>query len=640
MAKAKKEKAVQESSSSETHESPKKFADAWQKFKTAVQKIGAVFSKENLQAAAHQTLKVLKKGLFYLAGILAVTAILIVVDLHSSQRIYPRVSVGPVHLGYNFKKEAQDKLQLEVNSFLKKPLAFRMDGKETTISPSEMGITFSAEQALKKIPTLDFTRTNFFFLVTALAKEQKYDLPFNANNDKIITLLEKKLDFDKLKSKNARFTLDNKKKLQIEAEQQGKAIDRTKFVADLQNNLQNLTDNPVVIELKPEKPSVTTAQLANYQQHFEKVLGQPLTLMYENRKWKFNPLEHVDAIAFDSKVTAEVKEAGWILPVSLDKEIDSDAHLQITSVPSISLNEEKLQEYLEKEIISKIQKPTSDVKISKDKEEKIVIEGKGENGLEVSQERFIAHLNFALNNSVKTVQIPVKENKAQVEISPDLNDLGIKTLLATGHSSYYGSPANRVHNIGLGIKKYNGFLVKPGETFSFNQILGEVDGKHGFLPEKVIKQNKIEYEYGGGICQVSTTLYRGALLAGLPIVERSPHSWKVSYYGQVLGHGLDATIYPGVADLKFLNDTKGYILIQSYAEDGNAYFKLYGTDDGRKATLEGPFGGGLSYQWFRHLSKNGQTTKETIISKYRPIPPPEPKPAPPPPKGPATPPTA
>lgn len=204
----------------------------------------------------------------------------------------------------------------------------------------------------------------------------------------------------------------------------------------------------------------------------------------------------------------------------------------------------------------------------------------------------------------------------------------LKILIATGHTSFVGSHTGRVHNINTGISKYNGLLVKPGETFSFNDHLGPVDAEHGYLPEKVIKENKVAQEYGGGLCQVSSTAYRAALLGGLKIAERAPHSWRVNYYEQVLGPGLDATIYPGSHDFKFVNDTPGYILIQSYTEGEHAYFKFYGTDDGRKATLDGPYGKGLSFKWYRNLtSKDGVASKETIVSNYRPMPDPN---APPP----------
>ncbi len=260
----------------------------------------------------------------------------------------------------------------------------------------------------------------------------------------------------------------------------------------------------------------------------------------------------------------------------------------------------------------------------------MIIEGKGQDGRSVSKQKLTEAMELAVNNGLSTVPVPVTTEHAPLTISEDLQEKEVKELIATGHSAYYGSPANRMFNIDFGTKKYNGLLIPPAQEFSFNEILGPVDAASGFKPEKVIKKDKLEYEYGGGICQVSTTFYRAALQAGLPITERKPHSWKVSYYSQSMGDGLDATIYPGVADLKFINDTPGYLLIQAYTEGAEDYFKIYGTDDGRSVILDGPYGGGLTYRWNRTITANGEEKTEEIWSRYKPIPPPEPaeKPAP------------
>src|SRR5690606_12401890 len=106
---------------------------------------------------------------------------------------------------------------------------------------------------------------------------------------------------------------------------------------------------------------------------------------------------------------------------------------------------------------------------------------------------------------------------------------------------FSGSTPNRRHNIQTSMNRYQGVLIAPGETFSFNERLGEVDGSTGYKLELVIKSTGTVPEFGGGVCQVSSTVFKSALLAGLPIDERSPHSYAVSYYAQIDGHGLDAT---------------------------------------------------------------------------------------------------
>ena len=167
-----------------------------------------------------------------------------------------------------------------------------------------------------------------------------------------------------------------------------------------------------------------------------------------------------------------------------------------------------------------------------------------------------------------------------------VNELGITVLIGRGESDFKSSPSSRIHNIRVGSAKYNGTILKPGEVFSFNSILGEVDESGGYRSELVIKKGKLVYEYGGGLCQVSTTLFRAAIMAGLPILERKPHSFPVRYYDP---QGFDATIYPGVVDLKFKNDTSNHILIQSRVEGTKLIFDIYGPADGRKVALEGPF---------------------------------------------------
>jgi vancomycin resistance protein YoaR len=139
----------------------------------------------------------------------------------------------------------------------------------------------------------------------------------------------------------------------------------------------------------------------------------------------------------------------------------------------------------------------------------------------------------------------------------------------------------------------SGIVIKPDEVFSTVQALGTIDNTTGYLPELVIKGDRTIPEFGGGLCQVSTTLFRAALDAGLPITERQNHSRRVSYYekderGVFIGPGLDATIYDTGPDLKFLNDTGNPILVISYVVGSKITFELYGTRDGRTSEIIGP----------------------------------------------------
>ncbi|MBX4189922.1 VanW family protein [Candidatus Parcubacteria bacterium] len=183
-------------------------------------------------------------------------------------------------------------------------------------------------------------------------------------------------------------------------------------------------------------------------------------------------------------------------------------------------------------------------------------------------------------------EITLSVRRAEPTITLEkINKLGITSRLAIGESNFVGSSGARVQNIRVAAKRYNGLIINPGDNFSFNQILGEVDAAAGYVPEKVIKNHKLEYEYGGGICQVSTTLFRAVAYAGLPVLERKNHAFPVAYYSP---QGFDATIYPGVSDFRFVNDTPGHLLLQTKIVGTHITFEIYGTNDGRKVALEGP----------------------------------------------------
>jgi vancomycin resistance protein YoaR len=207
-------------------------------------------------------------------------------------------------------------------------------------------------------------------------------------------------------------------------------------------------------------------------------------------------------------------------------------------------------------------------------------------GYEIAEEESFSGVinDLKTNPYAKDIELATKIIKPEVS-SSDVEQYGIKELLATGTSNFRGSPKNRIHNINVGASKFNGVLIKPGEEFSFIKTLGPVDASTGYLPELVIKVDKTIPEYGGGMCQVSTTCFRAALNAGLKITARTNHAYPVQYYAP---QGTDATVYIPNPDLRFMNDTPGYILMQTHIEGTQLSFDFYGTKDGRETKLVGP----------------------------------------------------
>ena len=193
-----------------------------------------------------------------------------------------------------------------------------------------------------------------------------------------------------------------------------------------------------------------------------------------------------------------------------------------------------------------------------------------------------------LEESAQNVEVVVPTSNTQPAITlADVNKLGIKELVGRGTSDFSGSIPNRIFNVGLAAGAMNGILVAPDEVFSFVKYIGDISASTGYKPAYVIKEGRTVLGDGGGVCQVSTTLFRAVLDAGLPIVERTAHAYRVHYYENDKQPGFDATVFSPTVDFKFKNDTGNYLLIQTIfdAEKNSLIFELYGTRDGRVVSL-------------------------------------------------------
>ncbi len=207
-------------------------------------------------------------------------------------------------------------------------------------------------------------------------------------------------------------------------------------------------------------------------------------------------------------------------------------------------------------------------------------------------QQLLNKIPFLLNNSnihQITIYVPLKVIKPAVS-TKQANTYGIKELVGEGTSLFHHSIPSRIYNIALAASRINGILISPNEEFSFDKALGDVSAFTGYKQAYVITNGKTVLGDGGGVCQVSTTLFRTLLNAGLPITERHAHAYRVGYYEEDTLPGFDATIYVPTVDLKFLNNTGHYLLIQNdmNQDEMSLTFKIYGTNDGRKVTLTIP----------------------------------------------------
>src|SRR5581483_3475967 len=205
-----------------------------------------------------------------------------------------------------------------------------------------------------------------------------------------------------------------------------------------------------------------------------------------------------------------------------------------------------------------------------------------------------------LKKENRRVPLVFLKNPAKISSQSTAEQLGIKEQIVQATTFFYGSTAERRTNIQVAASRFQGIVIAPGEEFSFNKYLGDVSPESGFQTGLVIYGNQTIQGVGGGVCQVSSTVFQAAFFAGLSIKERYAHGYRVGYYetgsaianGQQYsgGVGLDATVYSPIVDLKFVNDTPYHILITSTysASRQSLTFRFYSTSMGRVVTKEGP----------------------------------------------------
>lgn len=300
----------------------------------------------------------------------------------------------------------------------------------------------------------------------------------------------------------------------------------------------------------------------------------------------------------------------------------------------------RIKEYLEEKPIEGIEYP-EDTIISEVTESggRLIArsEGVAKEGYIYNVKRTVDSVYRALRSGCGAIAIDLRIEPGKV-INKSGKKLGELTLLASGKSNFAGSITNRIKNIKKGLGEHlNNSVVAPGENFSFNNAISPPinTDKGWFMAYIILNGDELKLAPGGGICQVSTTLYRALVNAGLPVTERRAHSMFVKYY-EKHGVGIDATIFPGQQDLVFNNDTEDHLLIQAYIEGDEATVNIYGTPDGRYVSLKGPFFAHNAPNDFRYKERrlwhneivwlqnveypNGKQADNIIYSRYKEMP--------------------
>ncbi|MFA5934179.1 MAG: VanW family protein [Candidatus Paceibacterota bacterium] len=391
--------------------------------------------------------------------------------------------------------------------------------------------------------------------LTLLFKMKKFALPATVRDEALWSLISRESkDFLK-ETTPANFSITKTGKVTITPEKIGEVIDRKRLITAIQKNLDSFNVSPIYFEVGVKIPNATEAKL----QQFLKFAGEVaeahnLILEFNGYKWKVRNTVLATWLTLDNK-------------------------------NQISIDDKKIESFLEKNVLPVVDNPPRNSRFAM--ENGILSEtSPGKSGNVVDMEKITANINQAILLPQKNdVHIYVETIHVEPKITQKtIDDYMIHDLVGSAKTSFVGSSSDRRHNIEVGVSKLNGMLIAPGEEFSAVLGIGPVTEELGFVKESVIKDHKTVKELGGGLCQIATTLFRMALNAGLPITERTNHSYVVSYYGP----GLDATIYGPHPDFRFVNDTDHYLLLQGRVSGSTVTLELYGQKDGRKATISDP----------------------------------------------------
>ncbi len=352
----------------------------------------------------------------------------------------------------------------------------------------------------------------------------------------------------------------------------GVRIDFDATLATLARHLARLDTGPVAVVLREVPPRIPSPEPA--ASRLRALLAQPLTLQLpaEDRQptgpWAFSPQQ---------------------VAATLRVEPGPDGQLHIR------LNRDAWRPVLEDLAAQLAQSPVNARFTFDETRGELVLLEPAVWGRALDVDASLDALEAAVAEGRNQVTLAVTYTPPAVTDDATAAELGITALVAEHTTYFYGSSPERIHNIQVAASRFHGYLVAPGEVFSMARVLGDVSLDNGYAESLIIYGNRTIRGVGGGVCQVSTTLFRTVFFAGYPIVERHPHAYRVLYYEQTASGridtrlaGLDATVYVPLVDFKFKNDTPYWILMEVEVNAPARYitWRLYSTPDGRRVVWD------------------------------------------------------
>ncbi len=491
-------------------------------------------------------------GLGIAAGL---TLLISVARLTWHGKFYPGVSVGGVKVAGLTREQAQTKLTEAVSNY---QVRLIYNGSKWESEPGMLVV--DTEQPLTEAYRYGRRLKIDDYLFLLINKQTSYPLALAGQQEKWDGWIHQISTAVELPPTEPSIELKNNK-VEVINGSDGVVIDSAKLAERLADRAANLANDQIEIPVKENNKRLDEQELATLKMRGEKLAADTLILRLD-----------------DEKINLSGKELMALLYTGTDSQLADTL---------------KVHEYV-RGLAESLDKGPQDAKFEF-AEGKVKEFAPGKDGLQVDTDKTTDAVMLAitrlLSNGDKTMTIEIVADRTPPKITTDkVNELGIKERIGRGESYYQHSIPNRIYNVSLASGRINSALIAPGEEVSFNKLVGEVSAATGYRPAYVISGGRTVLGDGGGLCQVSTTMFRAAMNAGLPILERWGHAYRVSYYELNSKPGVDATVYAPGKDLKFKNDTPGSILIQTINDPKNLHLviEIYGTSDGRVVTMSEP----------------------------------------------------
>lgn len=488
-------------------------------------------------------------------------------------RIFPGVQVAGIQVGGLRPQEAALRISEGVNYPLQGRILFRDGDQIWVTTPAELGLVLDSEgsargayQVGRSGWLLERVRTQFYAWYTghSIAPNLIYDQRMAYA---YLNKLAKEIDRPTIE---ARLELQGTDVVVLPG-QVGRFIDISRSLVLVSLQMQTLRDAVIDLPIVESAPVILDA--SQQAEQARRILNQPLTITLPE---------------------AEIGQAGpWIIDQAtlasmlVFERVQTEANIKY----QVRLNEASLRTYLAG-LSSSLSRTSQNPRfIFNDDTRQLDLIQSAVIGRELNIDASVASIQEKLYAGEHSIPLEISYTNPPVIDQTRGEDIGIRELVHAETSYYYGSSAERVQNIQAAASKFHGLLVAPGETFSMATALGDITLDNGYAEALIIVGDRTVKGVGGGVCQVSTTLFRTAFFAGYPVAERHAHAYRVYYYEKVAGNrinsnlaGLDATVFVPLVDFKFTNDTPNWLLMETYVNPSASAitWKFYSSSDGRR----------------------------------------------------------